>query len=102
MQREQNILRIRQNKNITEVEVHMSKYKEIIDGLKGEIDILRDQLRVEQEKKNANDKVRNKQIYNNQILNVKTAKPNIFDATDSSEEKLNFNDFKSQIIDQDN
>ena len=80
----------------------MSKYKEIIDGLKGEIDVLRDQLRVEQEKKSANDKARNKQIYNNQILNVKTAKPNIFDAIDSSEEKLNFNDFKSQIVDQDN
>lgn len=101
MQRELKTLRTKQNKNITEVEVHMSKYKEIIDGLKNEIDVLRDQLRVEQEKKCVNDKTINKQLYHNHMLNVKQEKLNMFDVLETSDQ-LQLNDYKSQIVDQDN
>lgn len=94
-------IKTKQIKNITEVEVHMSKYKEIIDGLKSEIDALRDQLRAEQEKKNTNDKARSKQLYNNQFLNVKQEKLNMFDVLDSTDQ-IDLHDYKSQIVDQDN
>ena len=50
-ERAKNIKKKANKRNIKEVEVHMSKYKEIIDSLKGEIDVLRDQLQFEQEKR---------------------------------------------------
>jgi kinesin family protein 18/19 len=59
-------------RNIKEVEVHMSKYKEIIDSLKGEIDVLRHQLKTEKDKKAVQEKKRNKQVFQAQILESKT------------------------------
>jgi hypothetical protein len=59
-------------KNIKEVEVHMSKYKEIIDCLRSEIDILKIQLNTEQGKKTIKDKQRSKQIFNAHMVDSKT------------------------------
>lgn len=64
-------------KNIKEVELHMSKYKEIIEGLRGEISTLRDQLRVEQDHKIVREKQKSKQKLAPHIVDSKAEKNDI-------------------------
>ena len=85
-------------RNIKEVEVHMSKYKEIIDGLKGEIDVLRDQLQFEQEKRHSKQtKQRKAHHHNNQNLDPKHDKNEVLGIFQDKENK---NTHTSQIVEQ--
>ena len=79
MQKGPEISRNKTRKNIKEVEVHMSKYKEIIEGLKGEIGLLRKQLILEQENKTFRDKQMNKQLLHPHIMEAKTENDDVLD-----------------------
>lgn len=85
-------------KNIKEVEVHMSKYKEIIDSLRGEIDILKIQLKTEHDKKTIKDKQRNKQAFNAHIVESKTEHDDVIEFLQECNLDKN-NAHTSQIID---
>lgn len=85
-------------KNIKEVEVHMSKYKEIIDGLKGEIDFLKSQLSTEQDKKSMRDRQKPKHAFNPHILESKTERDEMLEILQGKEGEQN-NLHTSQIID---
>ena len=87
-------------RNIKEVEVHMSKYKEIIDTLRGEIEMLRNQLNIEKENKSIRDKQRSKQLFKPHILDSKTEKEEVLDFLQGWDAEGNGNAHTSQIIDQ--
>lgn len=84
-------------KNIKEVEVHMSKYKEIIDSLKGEIDFLKSQLLTEQDKKTIRDRQKPKHMFNPHILESKTERDEMLEILQGKECEQNLH--ASQIID---
>jgi len=85
-------------KNIKEVEIHMHKYKEIIDSLKGEIDTLKTQLKVEQSNKNDRDKRQKKKIFNAHILESKTERDEVLDMLQGHEE-VKHTMHVSQVVD---
>ena len=84
-------------RNIRDVEVHMSKYKEIIDSLKGEIDILKDQLKIEQEKKRSKEK---KNFIKPQFYEAKMEQENILEFIEQNNQSKKVNTHISQVIDQ--
>jgi hypothetical protein len=86
-------------KNIKDVEIHMSKYKKIIDGLKGEIDSLKIQLKLEQDKKDEKERKHHKKVFNAHLLESKTERDEALDMLQGyGAVKTNLH--VSQIIDQ--
>jgi len=100
MQKGPEISKNKTRKNIKEVEVHMSKYKEIIEGLKGEIGLLRNQLKLEQENKTFRDKQMNKQLLHPHIMEAKTENDDVLDFLQGWNSGENGQLHTSQIIDQ--
>jgi hypothetical protein len=76
----------------------MHKYKEIIDSLKGEIDTLKTQLKVEQSNKNDRDKRQKKKIFNAHILESKTERDEVLDMLQGHEE-VKHTMHVSQVVD---